>query len=357
MWTLRGLVIVALVACLETRSVNAIVIYSENFEGMTADVGIPIDPGNIGLGFVVANSTSADDNKMIVRSPSSPEGQGLTSANRGWSGNNFGEWHDNTTTGTSGLLVAQFPPLTASPVKISFDYFEPSGFPATGGTTSGNGNILAFVTGNTNSLASTGNRSINLIYGDPDTSSSEQFQTNPAASAGTLDNHATLDAKHTLEFFGNLGTGGTLTYKSGLESLADNTYDVWFDGTRIFDDVTFRNVATVTTWSRLGFTIGTVAGGTDVKYLDNIVVRDDLGDASSPPGDYNQNGKVDAADYVVWRKNPAGFDVNAYDTWRQNFGLPAGGGASISPEAVPEPSSLVLGGLLFAFLIAGWRPK
>ena len=62
-------------------------------------------------------------------------------------------------------------------------------------------------------------------------------------------------------------------YKSGVESIANNTYDVWLDGTRVFDDVTFRNVATVTTWSRLGFTFGTVPTGTDVKYIDNFVVR------------------------------------------------------------------------------------
>jgi hypothetical protein len=346
MWTLRGFVIVALVACSEVRTVNAIVIYSEDFEGMTVDVGIPIDPGNIGFGFVVANSSSTDDNKMIVRSPTSPEGQGITAANRGWSGSNFGEWHDNTIDGTSGLLVAQFEPLSASPVKISFDYFEPSGFPATGGNPSGIGNILAFVTGNTNSLHTTGQRSINLIFGDPDTSSTEQFQTNPPATEGVLNNLATLDAKHTLEFFGNLGTGDTLTYKSGAETIANNTYDVWLDGTRIFDDVAFRNSATVTTWSRFGFTAGSVVTGTDVKYIDNVVVRNDLGEAAPQPGDHNQDGKVDAADYVVWRKNPAGFDANAYDIWRANFGLPAGSGAAFKAGAVPEPSAVALAGFV-----------
>ena len=354
MWSLRGLVTVAFVACLGIRFADAVVIYSENFEGMTADAAIPIDAGNIGLGFVVANSSSIDENKMIVRSPSSPDGQGLTAANRGWSGNNFGEWHDNTNDGTSGLLVAQFPSLTASPFKISFDYYEPAGYPADGGTTDGNGNIFVVVTGNTNSLNSTVNRAINLLFGDPILDTTEQFQTNPAASAGVLDNVATLDAKHTLEIFGNLGTGGALTYKGGLESVADNTYDVWVDGTRIFDDVGYRNSNTITTWSRLGFAIGSVAGGTDVKYLDNIVIRNDLGEASPPAGDYNQDGKVDSADYVVWRKNPAGFDVNAYDTWRQNFGLPVGSGAALSAGSVPEPSTIALGGLVFAF-IAGRR--
>ncbi len=62
-------------------------------------------------------------------------------------------------------------------------------------------------------------------------------------------------------------------------------------------------------------------------------------------GDYNQNGIVDAADYVAWRKN--GGITTTYDTWRANFGHTAGGGAALpSAEplsaAVPEPAGLWL---------------
>lgn len=51
------------------------------------------------------------------------------------------------------------------------------------------------------------------------------------------------------------------------------------------------------------------------------------------PGDYNDDGVVDAADYVVWRKNegtmntlphdPNGgiIDSDQYNTWRANFGM------------------------------------
>ena len=62
-------------------------------------------------------------------------------------------------------------------------------------------------------------------------------------------------------------------------------------------------------------------------------------------GDFNGDGTVNAADYVVWRKN---FGTQAsYDTWRSNFGHTAGGGAALpSAEplsaAVPEPATLVM---------------
>jgi hypothetical protein len=71
------------------------------------------------------------------------------------------------------------------------------------------------------------------------------------------------------------------------------------------------------------------------------------------PGDYNNDGLVDAADYVVWRKyvgtttaipnDPHGgtIGINQFNTWRSNFGtsLP-GSGSGVS--LVPEPGSFLL---------------
>jgi hypothetical protein len=72
--------------------------------------------------------------------------------------------------------------------------------------------------------------------------------------------------------------------------------------------------------------------------LDMITVNllDDVGQ----DGDHNGDGVVDAADYVAWRKDPAGNggDPGGYDDWRANFGESGGGGAG----AVPEPSSIAL---------------
>jgi hypothetical protein len=87
------------------------------------------------------------------------------------------------------------------------------------------------------------------------------------------------------------------------------------------------------------------------------------------PGDYNHNGVVDAADYVVWRSS-LGSTVNLaadgnndevvnqadYTFWRSHLGATAGSGAELgSGSAVPEPASTLL--LACGALVAiGCRP-
>jgi hypothetical protein len=68
-------------------------------------------------------------------------------------------------------------------------------------------------------------------------------------------------------------------------------------------------------------------------------------------GDFNGDGVVDAADYVVWR-NGLGtiFMPGDYNIWREHFGQAAGSGAAVSAAltvAVPEPSSILLLAVVF----------
>ncbi len=90
---------------------------------------------------------------------------------------------------------------------------------------------------------------------------------------------------------------------------------------------------------------------------------------AGPPitGDYNGNGVVDGADYVLWRNGDPradGFDDDIIDEfdyfiWRENFGHTSGSGSSLeSSAAVPEPmtiSLLALAGL--ACCTASRRPR
>jgi hypothetical protein len=87
------------------------------------------------------------------------------------------------------------------------------------------------------------------------------------------------------------------------------------------------------------------------------------------PGDYNDNGVVDAADYVLWRKggplhfevdNPGTVNAADYTEWRVRFGKTtagAGSGSGLETASVPEVSSVVLAllGLLAGPSLRRWR--
>lgn len=84
-----------------------------------------------------------------------------------------------------------------------------------------------------------------------------------------------------------------------------------------------------------------------------------------PPfvGDFNNDGVVDAADYVVWRnasptatlpndRTPGAVSASDYDDWRVNFGKSkVASGAELANNAVPEPASFIM--LLFAIIGGG----
>lgn len=77
-----------------------------------------------------------------------------------------------------------------------------------------------------------------------------------------------------------------------------------------------------------------------------------LGVFALPNGDFNENGIVDAGDYVVWRKTIGG--TLAYEAWRKHFSSSPGGG---SGPAVPEPGAAAYVAMLagFAFAARGIR--
>jgi hypothetical protein len=94
------------------------------------------------------------------------------------------------------------------------------------------------------------------------------------------------------------------------------------------------------------------AGGVEREYSQSGVFGFSVGALS---GDYNVNGTVDAADYVLWRdtlglsgSGPAAdgngngqIDPGDYDVWRADFGQTVGASA-IASRPVPEPATFVM---------------
>jgi hypothetical protein len=130
-------------------------------------------------------------------------------------------------------------------------------------------------------------------------------------------------------------------------------------------------------YMNIGTALGGIAPG---KWADDSGVQG-VPDSSNDPvigyfveyegtvlvGDYNNDGMVDAADFVVWRKNdgtgnlllndPIGGTIGPaqYNQWRTHFGLTSVSGAVVRANAsVPEPATLFM---LFTGLLALWSRR
>ena len=136
------------------------------------------------------------------------------------------------------------------------------------------------------------------------------------------------------EYF--LRTGGSAVPTNGTLSLG-----------RAFDNSAFGGAD-----GDLLFSYGVV--GTS-RLMSGLVTY--IGSAAGVIGDYNGNGVVDAADYVVWRdhlgqvfalqnRDPANgagaISAADYSSWRSHFGASGSGAAVAVSGSVPEPSSSLL---------------
>jgi hypothetical protein len=135
-----------------------------------------------------------------------------------------------------------------------------------------------------------------------------------------------------LHVTGQLSLGGILQVFliDGFTPASGQSFDVldWSSLTGTFDDI------------QLPALTGGLQWNTSQLYTTGILSVA----APSLPGDYNNNGIVDAADYVAWRKGlGATFTQNDYEVWRANFGQQSNSGSgALANVAVPELATAVL---------------
>jgi serralysin len=134
---------------------------------------------------------------------------------------------------------------------------------------------------------------------------------------------------------GSVTLGGTLTAAFVLDFAPahDDTFELLTAVGELsgeFDSVTLPEVAAGFEWS--------------VIYNPHSVALHLSAPITVLPGDFNQDGNVDAADYTVWRDGLGeNYTEEDYSDWKSHFGQSSGGSSNSLPSAaVPDPASIVL---------------
>jgi autotransporter-associated beta strand protein len=189
----------------------------------------------------------------------------------------------------------------------------------------------------------------------------------PVSGAGSLTKQG--DGKLVLSNASNSWTGDTTvltaptTTATSVLSLTNPTLadgrDVFLSATRTALDLNFAATDTIRSllfdgtaqatgiWGKIG------SGAAHETSLITGTGLLNVTSAGGVPGDFNGNGIVDAADYVLWRKGgplqnevdtPGTVNGQDYLDWRARFGNTSGSGSgsSLAAGAVPEPATLVL---------------
>jgi hypothetical protein len=180
-----------------------------------------------------------------------------------------------------------------------------------------------------------------------------------AASPGGADNRTRFQIqqldpakRYTLTFFGShkFSADAVTVYSV----YTDNLYTTLVDSTslEVMDPSSpnLHNRDKVATISNLApqtsniFYVEFVGSTGNLGYLNDMQIE--AFDSPALPGDYNGDGRIDAADYVKWRKTPSAHGGDAgYTIWRTSFGLQGAAGGALdagASAAVPEPAALML---------------
>jgi hypothetical protein len=199
-----------------------------------------------------------------------------------------------------------------------------------------------------------GEREGNMFIGIADTNDGSSGQRAAAvrfgvdAAAGTQPVYGNIVERH-IDYANNPTTVWT---KSGLLWQPDHwynirmivdytshTYDMYVDGTKANSSpITFYHTA-ANVAKRFFVSRGTNQAG---LLLDDISVLP----YAANPGDFNHDGRVDGADFLVWQQDNT---VGSLAVWQSNYGY--SGGVS----AVPEPAALSIAALTLLGLVARRR--
>ncbi len=127
---------------------------------------------------------------------------------------------------------------------------------------------------------------------------------------------------------GPLSLGGALAISliNGFTPQAGNSFDIldWATVSGTFSSLSLPSLQSSLAWD------------TSQLYTTGV-----LAVVSALPGDFNVNGTVDVADYVVWRKGLGTvYSPLDYNLWRAHFGQTIGSGTAVA--TIPEPPSIAL---------------
>jgi hypothetical protein len=139
---------------------------------------------------------------------------------------------------------------------------------------------------------------------------------------------------------------------SAVSPINQNTYSsqlAWAHGLTAAD----WDAGTAGSIVRLQAYANLAASPTNIRGTDLTVGKIIAGIETTLDGDFNSDGKVDAADYTVWRDGLGStYDETHYALWKANFGAGSGSGGVAAGAAVPEPATWC--GLLLAITALAW---